>query len=62
MKVGDKALHKKARWVAYIEALYKDIKGGVRLDRKILGFWSWNEVDLVKVPPSKKFLRATSAS
>ncbi len=32
---------------AKIEMLYKDIPGGVRLDRPLAGFVSWNVADLV---------------
>jgi hypothetical protein len=32
---------------AKIELFYKDIPGGVRLDRLLGGFYSWNMADLV---------------
>lgn len=53
MKVGDKVRVRGDRHVAVIESEYTDIKGGVRLDREIQGFHSWNKKDLVKVPRRK---------
>lgn len=38
----DKPDHK----TASIEVFYSDIKGGVRLDRELCGFRSWNVADL----------------
>jgi len=34
------------RETATIELVYSDIKDGVRLDRILAGFWSWNRADL----------------
>lgn len=45
-KVGDKVVHVKSREVRTIAAVYTDIKGGVRLDRAVRGFVSWNVADL----------------
>lgn len=33
---------------------YKDIKGGVILDRRLAGFYSWNVSDLRRVKPKPK--------
>ncbi len=31
---------------AKIKIFYRDIEGGVKLDRKLQGYWSWNIDDL----------------
>jgi hypothetical protein len=51
-RVGDRVRVKGYREHAIVESLYSDIKGGLRLDRRIGGFWSWNVADLMKVPAS----------
>jgi len=58
LKAGDKVFHKKARRVAYVEALYSDIEGGVRLDREVEGFVSWNAADLkfMKRPTAEELM------
>ena len=56
MKIGDyvQLRNKPSEGVARIECEYADIKGGVKLDRKLDGFYSWNVSDLKKVKrPSK---------
>ncbi len=35
---------------AKIERIYSDIVGGVRLDKQLDGFWSWNIADLEVLP------------
>lgn len=53
MKIGDEVRLKihgeRTTKTAILVAKYPDIKGGVRLDRLLNGFYSWNEADLVKV-------------
>ena len=47
------------RPTAKIELFYSDISGGVRLDRELAGFVSWNVEDLERVP---KLLRSTEST
>ena len=47
-KVGDKVRVKGYRQCAVVAQLYTDIKGGVKLDRLVDGFCSWNVKDLVR--------------
>ena len=47
-KVGDKVRVKGFRHHAVVARLYADIKGGVKLDRLVGGFYSWNVKDLVR--------------
>ena len=54
MKVGDKVVHKGTRAVRIIVALYPDIAGGVRLNREVEGFVSWNARDLKLWTPHKR--------
>ncbi|MGZ5078595.1 MAG: hypothetical protein ACXWHZ_03505 [Usitatibacter sp.] len=46
---GDTVRLPKLKKNARVAAVYRDIKGGVRLDRTLAGFYSWNVADLVKV-------------
>ena len=48
-KVGQKVRVRGQRRIAKIERFYRDIEGGLVLDRMIEGFYSWNVQDLVKV-------------
>ena len=59
-KVGDKVRlklgrsHEKGpRKVARIESFYSDIEGGVRLDRILAEYYSWNVEDLEKLGDPK---------
>lgn len=45
---------RRGRSIRRIEAIYSDIWGGVRLDREIGGFVSWNIADLTKAPSTPK--------
>ena len=51
-KIGDRVRVKSHRQHAIVAQLYTDIKGGVKLDRMIGGFYSWNVKDLVMVQKS----------
>jgi hypothetical protein len=46
VNIGDKVRIAGDTETARVECLYKDIEGGVRLDRKLCGFYSWNVADL----------------
>ena len=46
VKVGDAVRVRGQRLKAVIEGLYSDVEGGVILDRRIDGFYSWNVQDL----------------
>jgi hypothetical protein len=48
-EVGDTVRLKGKKRTAKIERFYSDIEGGLRLDKKLRGFWSWNVLDLEKV-------------
>jgi alpha-D-ribose 1-methylphosphonate 5-triphosphate synthase subunit PhnI len=43
---GRKVRHKKTRLIRRIAAVYTDIEGGVKLDKPVEGFVSWNLADL----------------
>ena len=50
-RVGDRVRlknHREDDGVAEIAGFYSDIEGGVRLDRELYGFKSWNVEDLEK--------------
>lgn len=49
LRISDTVRLRGQRKTAVVVALYSDIKGGVRLDRMLSGFFSWNESDLVVV-------------
>lgn len=57
IKKGDTVVHKKTGAVRTVVALYDDIKGGVRLDKPVEGFVSWNVVDLRKKRVTKRAKR-----
>lgn len=58
-RVGEWVRVAGSRRRARIERFYADIRGGVRLDREIGGFKSWNVEDLRKLaPPGRKSCRA----
>ena len=46
VKIGQKVRVKGQRRVAIIERFFRDIPGGVKLDRMIGGFHCWNVDDL----------------
>ena len=45
-RIGSSVRVRGYRTVAKISIFYKDIKGGVRLDKEVAGFYSWNVEDL----------------
>ena len=53
MRVGDTVRLKKGKKRARIVLFYEDIPGGVRLDRELSGFVSWNVEDLELVQVSE---------
>ena len=57
-KIGDavrlkRGLVRGRRAVAHIEMFYDDIKGGVRLDRTLDNFFSWNVEHLEHAPKAR---------
>lgn len=53
-KVGDQVRVRGFKQCAVIESLYPDIRGGVRLDRMVGGYYSWNVKDLVRCAKVQK--------
>lgn len=53
-KVGDTVRVKGFRPHAKIESFYRDIEGGLKLDRAIGGFYSWNVADLAAPPKQRR--------
>jgi hypothetical protein len=53
-KVGQKVRVRGQRKTARIEAFYTDIEGGVRLDRPIKDFVSWNVQDLASAKTKRE--------
>ena len=60
--VGTRVRVRGYRQHATVEHLYTDIKGGVRLDREIGGFMSWNVADLVLVRRSRGKINRSRSS
>ena len=52
--VGRTVRLKGKKETAKIERMYSDIEGGVRLDKQIDGFWSWNIADLEVLPANNR--------
>lgn len=47
LRIGDKVRVRGRRGgVAIVQQIYRDIRGGIRLDREVDGFRSWNEDDV----------------
>jgi len=53
-RVGSTVRLKGGKRTARIVRFYSDIRGGVVLNRKLAGFYSWNTQDLEVVPAKKE--------